>query len=76
MTNFVFFRNFFRIFGGETRDGGFFRIFFVFPGLRGFCILYHPREIPIQRHKKPLEQRNSTGMAAAEGVLFDIEARQ
>ena len=24
----------------------FFGFFFVFPGLRGFCILYHPREIP------------------------------
>ena len=38
----------FSFFFGPTPGWGilsFFRIFFVFPGLRGFCILYHPREI-------------------------------
>ena len=42
---FVFFRKFFRIFGAQSRGGGFcmfFRNFFVFPALGGFCALYEP----------------------------------
>ena len=42
---FLSFSVIFFVFLGPTRDGGFcyfFRIFFVFLGLRGFCILYYP----------------------------------
>ena len=42
---------FFRIFGAKPEMGDFviFCIFFVFPDLRGFCILWHPREIATLR---------------------------
>ena len=43
-----FFWSFFRTFGAQPGMGDFV-IFFVFPGLRGFCILYHPREITFLR---------------------------
>ena len=41
MAIFVIFRYFFRIFGAKPEMGDFvfFHIFFVFPGLKGFCIL-------------------------------------
>ena len=45
---FVFFRKFFRIFGPQLGKGDFvffFRNFFIFSGLRGFCNLYQARRV-------------------------------